>query len=278
VGRTDVLIAAFIILAASAMTNRKPAVACVWLAIGLMAHETAIIYGLPLVVALALRDRQYRSIPLAKYVTPTLILLIAVAVYILADKFPHASVNTIVSTIQNELPREYLVDLGLYFSLSGIRGVHTAMCQNAHDPAYAVHLIEACILIVLASFATSHWPWGRGFWLAILVSLPPFIFLWIVATDHARWITLSMLNIWLLGVTDREPRKLEQPLIFLAEIACAALVLILHYPKNARIENRLVSPSLIMERVANKFGIASSPGFRATMVSCDSNWREVLEK
>jgi hypothetical protein len=36
-GRIDVLIAAFIMLAASAMTNRQPAVACLCLAIGLMA-------------------------------------------------------------------------------------------------------------------------------------------------------------------------------------------------------------------------------------------------
>jgi len=115
-----------------------------------MAHQTAIIYGLPLVVALALRDRQYRSLPLAKYVTASLILLIAVAVYIFTDKFPHASANTIISTIRNQLPKDELVDMALYFSLSGIRGVRTAMCHNAHDPAYAVHLIEACILIALA--------------------------------------------------------------------------------------------------------------------------------
>jgi hypothetical protein len=99
-----------------------------------------------------------------------------------------------------------------------------------------------------------------------------------VATDHARWATLSMLNIWLFGITDPKPSKIEQPLIYVAEIACAALVLILHYPKIAGIENPLVSPSLMMERVANKFGIAPSPTFYATLPSCDSNWREVLEK
>jgi hypothetical protein len=108
------------------------------------------------------------------------------------------------------------------------------------------------------------------------VSIPPFIFLWIVATDHARWVTLSMLNIWLLGVTDREPRKIEQPLNFLA-LACAALVLVLHYPKIVG-QSTLVSPSPMMERVANKFGIASAPSFAETMLSCDPNWREVLEK
>src|SRR6516225_8013785 len=156
-GRTDVLIAAFLMLAASAMTNRKPAVACVWLAIGLMTHETAIIYGLPLVVALALRDRQCRSMPLAKYVTASLVLLIAVAVYIFTDKFPHASAETIISTIRNQLPRDESVDMALYAYLSGIRGVRTSMCHNVHDPAYAVHLIEACILIALAIFATSRW-------------------------------------------------------------------------------------------------------------------------
>ena len=276
-GRTDVLIAAFLMLAASAMTNRKPAVACVWLAIGLMTHETAIIYGLPLVVALALRDCQYRSMPLAKYVTASLILLIAVAVYIFTDRFPHASVNTIVSTVRNELPRNELVDRALYLNLSGIRVVRTAMCRNALDPRYALHLIEACILIALAIFAISRWPWSIGFWLAILVSIPPFIFLWIVALDHARWVTLSMLNIWLLGVTDREPRKIEQPLIFLAEIACAALVLVLHYPRIVG-QRTVVTPSPMMERVANKFGITSAPSFPETLLSCDPNWREALEK
>jgi hypothetical protein len=205
-------------------------------------------------------------------------LLIAVAVYIFTDKFPHASAETIISTIRNQLPRDESVDMALYAYLSGIRGVRTSMCHNVHDPAYAVHLIEACILIALAIFATSRWPWSIGFWLAILVSMPPFLFLWIVAVDHARWATLSMLNIWLLGVTDREPRKIEQPSIFLAEIACAALVLILHYPKiGGNFEHFLVSPSLMMERVANKFGIAS-PSFHETSLICDPNWREVLEK
>jgi hypothetical protein len=34
----------------------------------------------------------------------------------------------------------------------------------------------------------------------------------------------------------------------------------------------------MMERVANKFGIASAPSFAETMLSCDPNWREALEK
>lgn len=274
-GRTDMAVAGLLALATIAATHARPVLACACVAVGLAIHETSVIFGLPLLAVLYLDQRRRRTISVPAAVGIGVIMLPTLLLYVLLDRLPHADPQTMIATIRSELPRAIQVDWALYFALSGMRGVRSSLCQNAIDPNHALHALGAAVLVLLATAALAGR--RRSTWMrALLVSVPPFVFLWSVANDMSRWVTLSLFNTWLVCACRRVEEGEDTDRLAWARVACAALILPLHYPKAVWIQHPIFVPSPLIENIAWKIGGPPTPSVDHALRRCDPSWRAVL--
>ena len=136
-GRTDMVVAALVGLAAALFLAQRFVLAMVALTVGLALHETTYIFGLPLLAALAL-DRG--ALPRRAWAGVLGVLLATLAGYFLLELLPRADTRTMVDTVRSRLPPDGRVVWAIYLAASGGRGVREAICQNSIDPAYAIHV------------------------------------------------------------------------------------------------------------------------------------------
>lgn len=274
-GRTDMAVAALLASATIAVIHARLALACLCLVVGLEIHETEIIFGLPLLAALYLERRRLRTISVRDAAGAAAVLLSGLLLYVSLDRLPHAGTGTMVATIRSELPRNVQVDWALYFALSGMRGVRNSLCQNAIDPNHVLHALGACVLVLLVTAALAGLrlsTWVR----ALLASVPPFLFLWIVANDMSRWATLSLVNVWLVCACRRIDEGMDMDRFVWARIAFAVLLLPLHYPYAVWVNYPIYIPSPFIENIARKLGGPPTPNVEDAFRRCDSSWRTVL--
>ena len=275
-GRTDMAVAALVGLAAALFVAQRFVLAMVALTIGLALHETAYIFGLPLLAALALDRGALRALPRRAWAGVLGVLLATLAGYFMLELLPRADTRTMVDTVRSRLPPDGRVDWAIYLSASGGRGVREAICQNSIDPAYPFHVASGLLLIagfafVLRTRAGPSWP------ALLLASVPPFLFVSVVANDIARWTVLATFNVWLLcaaapggGPGDNRVRAPRTRLVL------ALLFVPLMHPSVGRVESPLFAPLPVLERLIAEAGGPRSPQFASMLEQCDPRWREVL--
>ncbi len=274
-GRTDMAVAGLLALSAIAVTHTRPVLACLCVAVGLAIHEISFIFGLPLLAALFLGQRRFRTISIRVVVGAAAVILSALLLYVSLDLPSHADSKTMVATIRSELPRSIQVEWALYYALSGVRGVRTSLCQNVIDPNHILHALGAGVLVLLSTFALA----GRrlSVWmLALLASLPSFLFLWSVANDMSRWATLSLFNVWLVCACRPVDEGEDVDRLTWARVASAALVLPPHYPKAVWVDYPIYTPSPLIENIVRKLGGPQTPNVEVALTRCDPSWRTVL--
>ena len=275
-GRTDMVVAALVGLAAALFLAQRFVLAMAALAVGLAVHETAYIFGLPLLAALALDHGALRALPRRAWAGVLGVLLATLAAYLLLEHLPRADTQTMVDTVRGRLPPDERVDRAIYSAVSGVRGVREAICQHSVDPAYAIHVASGLLLIagfafVLRTRAGPSWP------ALLLASVPSFLFASAVAHDIARWAVLATFNVWLLcaaapggGPGDNRERA---PLV---KLVLALLFVPLMHPSVGRIDSPLFAPLPVFERLIAEAGGPRAPRFAPMLEQCDPNWREVL--
>jgi len=276
-GRTDLLVAALIGLAAMALIAGRvvPAFAC--LGVGLAVHETAYLFGVPMLAGVWLAGRISRPIPARSWAAGAAVIVATLAIYSALDHLPHADRQTMVDTVRSRLPRHEYVDWAIYFAVAGGRGVRMAICQNAGDPAFAVHLfcglaaIALCAL-VLKERSGPSWP------ALLIVSVPPVLFLSVVANDMSRWTVFGAFNIWLLAAAHaHQPHSTPLSATSLvARLAVAALLIPLIHPRTWRILDPIFAPMPAVERLVTTLGGPRTPRFATAIERCDPSWRQVL--
>ena len=197
-GRTDIAVAALLCAAALAVLAARPVLAALAVAVALFVHETGFVFGLPLLAGLWLDQGRWRTLGRRSVVGVGAVLGLALLLYLAFDRLPRADARTMVDVVRSHFPPHTYVDWAIYFAISGVRGVHTSLCQNAGDPTYALHvggglLVIALCIAILRRRGAPGWP------ALLLVSLPPFLFLSVVANDISRWAVLAAFNVWLLA-------------------------------------------------------------------------------
>ncbi|MEO6746514.1 MAG: hypothetical protein ABIS28_13000, partial [Caldimonas sp.] len=196
-GRTDIAVAALLGVAALAVLAGRPIAAALAVAVGLFVHETGFVFGLPLLAGLWLDQGRWRAIKLRGRVGVAAVLGLALLLYLMFDRLARADAQTMVEVVRSHFPRHDYVDWAIYFAVGGARGVQTSLCQNAGDPTYALH-VGSGLLVIGLFVAILKRPGAPGWPALLLVSLPPFLFLSVVANDISRWTVLAAFNIWLL--------------------------------------------------------------------------------
>jgi hypothetical protein len=272
-GRTDMAVAALLGAAAWATTRHRLALACALVGLGLFIHESAFIYGLPLLAALVW-CQGWRTYPRRAWQRTGVVLALALVAYLAMAWLPHADLPTMVRTVRAKFPPSKFVDWAIYFALSGARGVRTSICQNATDPSYWIHPFGGAVAIAAAALAVVRRPAGE--WPALLVAaLPPFAFLCVVANDISRWTMLAAFNVWLLSIatSGRQPAaRIPGAIAFAAAVA----LLVLTHPKPYKIDYPIYAGSPIIEKIAHRLHGPRTPSVEEALARCDPSWREAL--
>lgn len=273
-GRTDMAIAALLGAAAWALSRGKLVAACALLCVGLFIHENSLIFGLPLLAALVWRYGP-SAFPKHAWWAAAAVFAVTLAAYVATLSLAHPALHAMAEIVRQKFERpSVVVDWAIYFALSGARGVRTSMCQNINDPSYWVHPTGGLVVLVVAALALIRKP--RSEWPAIaLAALPPFLFLSVVANDHARWTILASFNIWLVLVSTGKPGASH--LSGWMTTAAAVAFLLLTHPKPARVQYAIYAGSPLIEKVAGKLGGSRTPGIEEALVRCDPTWQSVLE-
>lgn len=207
-------------------------------------------------------------------------LSIAFLAYLGLAQLPHLPPHEMAALVRAELPQHDLVDLAVYYAVSGSRGLQTAICQNQIDPHHALHLLTGTAALLplgwaLATAGRREWP------AALLVALPPLLFLWIVANDTSRWVTLSAFNLWLLLVTQpatRTPTPLLSRGHWRVAGLCVLAFLLLVHPKVTRPRHPVYAGSPLLEAMVERIDGVRIPNAFQALRACDPRWRDIFQQ
>jgi len=245
--------------------------------LGFLAHETALIYGLPLLAAFAIVDFRSGSLTHRQVLRLAAAALIGVAVIIVLQMIWSAPPEVTARNMLDQAPalagdakHQLWRDIAIYMAVGGSRALATALCYNVQMSARYWPEFFGCIAL-LALYALIL-PVRRHLSLAALVMWVPPIFMMLVANDTGRWLKLGMLNGWLLasflllrGVADAQlgPRALKLG----ALLICGLLAM---GPTRHNTINDAYS------RLLDRLGYPEHTALDVWMDSCDPEWRRVV--
>ena len=274
-GRTDMAVAAVIGLAAIAAVAGRPVLACLCVAVGLAMHETSFVFGIPLLAGLWLDQARRRNFSARAVLGSVAILLAGLVAYLSFERLPHADPQAMADVVRSRLPRHEYVDWAIYFAISGTRGVSTSLCQNAGDPTYLMHVVTG-VLVIALFILTLRDRQGPSVQAALVVSVPPLLFLSVVANDISRWALLAAFNVWVLCAADPGERAPSRAALAWLQVCLAALIVPLIHPRTGRIADPIFAPTPVIERIAQDLGGAQTPRFAMVLTRCDPGWHSVL--
>ncbi|MBA3625008.1 MAG: hypothetical protein H0W48_11275 [Methylibium sp.] len=275
-GRTDMLVATLLALAAWCVVRGRPVLACWPVAIGLFVHETTIVYGLPLLAGLLFDAGRYRGLSRTAALGMAGVLGAALLVYVVMGRLAQPDPHFVASAIRSALPPHKYVDWAIYFGISGSRGVETSVCQNLMDPNYALHVASGFLVIVLFVFALAGRR-GAAVKPALFAGLLPFLFMVAVANDMSRWALLGAFNVWLLCVCSNDKGLAPARDLPWLRLAAAAWMLILIQANPQRVDYPIYAPAPLIEQWARKVGGPYTPNVEDALKVCDPDWWQVLD-
>jgi hypothetical protein len=202
--RTDLLVLGFIAWAYIATLNRHRTLGVMLILVGSLAHETALIFGVPLlfvVNARALLDREISAFTAAKLLA---IPFVGLAIIVWAEGRWSAPGLVIAQYMLNASPTpaddlgKIAKEIAAYMMVAGFRGVRTSICWNLdYNPQYAVDAIFAVVTLGAYVLILGLRRQLLGFTLAALL---PMLLMIAIAMDTGRWLKMAVLNSWLLAV------------------------------------------------------------------------------
>ena len=296
-GRADLAVVAVLSLATLLVTRGRIAWAGALVVSGIFIHETSVIYGLPLLAALLLHDRRYARLSTRDWRRFALGLGLPILAYVGLGLMPHAPNAVMVQTVREALSSHKYVNWAIYFAVSGWRGVETSLCQNRIDPNYPVHVLSAVLILSVCVFVMAG-SRRRTTALALVASVPPLIFLSIVANDFTRWTEFSAFNAWLLCAvhfgrsgSDRvdeideidevdEVDEVDEPdraIDFLRVVAAALAFFLVADTTTYPVAELFYAPSTVIEHWVKRRGGPETPNLDIVLQRCDPGWLDFLD-
>lgn len=279
--RTDMFVIGFIAWATIAIVANRPIVAVACLLIGALAHETALIYGLPLIIAVGFHAWREGRLEQQPVLAALALLLAGVSATVagqhlfgadparqaahmlsVAPRFdyPHADRNTQSAALR---------DIAIYMATSGMRGVRTAICWNLERNRAHFWLASAYGLVLAGLYVWLLFL-GRTVARTLFVALLPMLFMSAIGNDIGRWLMFAVANMWLFTAATTIKGVQTFPASLRLGLRTAVLgVLLLLGPANA------VRASGSFDTFEQWFGIKNMPAAGA-LDSCDPQWRRFV--
>lgn len=202
IARTDLFVIATITWSVLFIHLRRPIAAGVMLTIGFMAHETAIIFGVPLLVAVMMTgpasrpEMVRRVVRLVGGLGATIFVLAAVQALGTPDQDSFSQSMLRATPAPIDAWHRDLRDCAIYMMTTGMRGLRTAICYNFYWPGYVVVAICAVAIAVANGVVLNLERRVWGFLLAVML---PLIVMMAIANDTGRWVKFACANAWLLS-------------------------------------------------------------------------------
>lgn len=209
--RPDMLVAGLIAWAVVAATHGRFGLAAVLLFIGSLAHETAIIFGGPLLLALWFVAYRREEEGLSKGVAAFGLLGVLLIAAALVQASFSDSLPAIAATVHAGLgmmpdvangPVEAGVDIAVFLTWGGVVAIRDTLCGAAAEDSLAFVICSSFVVLLLNFRVLLDRSWlVKGVF--AFASLMPMIFISTVAVDFGRWTMFAVTNAWLAAVALR---------------------------------------------------------------------------
>ena len=273
IARTDLAVIACIVFAVIALIGERPVVAAVLLFVGSLMHETAIIFGLPLLFAVAMA-RSDDGLPGLRRLLPHAIgLLAGVMVTALVQGALTPDMDVFVGRMIEHTPQPMaqrfadLRDCAIYMMVGGLRGLKTAMCYNLYYRAYPL-MIAFTLVVTIANGVILGVE--RRWALFALAIVGPTLFMDLVANDLGRWVKFGCAATWVLsavlhgsGAISLNGRRL---------VASVLLFVVIFFMGSSRVH----TVNRASDATARALGYPVSPEVGDWMTHCDPAWRSFV--
>lgn len=266
-GRTDMFTSGCVAWGVVALLGRRDVVAVGMVLLGLLAHESAAIFGMPLLIAILLKP------PVSGTGNRVLRIVITFAlgcgvIFVAQGMNTTTSPRKIVEAILDSQKPSLLRDLAAYMTAAGPRSIVTSWCQSLGRTATPLYLV--CTVVIALMY-----PWIlsvrrdslSGYLLATIL---PLLIISLIAIDYGRWLMFTTLNGWLFTVislhsTDR--RSISNLALAGRLAVLAALV--------AMKPTSVFAPNSFVEHIATRFWGKGSTDLK-NVDACDPDWRTLI--
>ncbi len=201
--RTDMLAGGFVAWSVLAVLSGYRWLGVSLILCGLLAHETAYIFGAPLLLAAFYEEHRSRSLSLQSTLNLLLSLFLgATAIFtlqLLLSPPPGAIAAGMLAAFpappNDDLTRIWR-DIAIYMAVGNAHAISTAICHNfLLNPRFLITGVFC--MAVLTAYAFILPLWRRPLIVALTMWLPV-LFMLIIANDTGRWLKLGVLNAWLI--------------------------------------------------------------------------------
>ena len=271
VGRVDLFTYGFLAWATIAALDRRYIVAGAALVIGSLSHETALFFGAPLVVAIGFVDARAGAVPVRRLLAALAAFVAMVAAVTVAQALFSATPAATARLIAAAGPASFGRDIADYMTVGGLRSITSSACMSFSRPAVALDLV-ACFLTAVAYFVVLLARTRRTIALFAFVVLVPLVAISVVAVDYGRWLSLAVMNAWLIAVALRlqgaEPVAQSRQQYLRAALMGGILALL--GPNTVFFADKAV------ETLAHRLWAPRANEMIIYIAQCDPGWRSVI--
>lgn len=266
-GRTDMFTSGCIAWAVVALLKQHDVVAVGMILTGLLAHESAAIFGIPLLIAILLMPPFNGTIKRLLRVVITFAVGCGV-IFVTQGMNITASSRTIVEAILNSQKPSLLRDVAAYMTTAGPRSIVTSWCQSLGRAATPLYI--ACTVVIVLVY-----PWilsvrRQNLPVYVLATILPLLMISLIAIDYGRWLMFTTLNGWLfavVGLYSADGRSLGNLAMAGRLAVLAALV--------AMKPTTVFAPNIFAEQLATRFWGKNSTDLKS-VEACDPDWRSFI--
>jgi hypothetical protein len=275
--RTDLLIVGCLAFSVLAWLRGRRALAVLLVLLGLLAHETAVVFGLPLLAAMAWSDLRSGTITRRQAIFNFALFGAGVVVILVLQRLLGAPGPVVAAHMLQSAPPlldeptfRLWRDIAIYMAVAGPDALRTAVCYNLElNPQY--WLVFAGVLAVLALY-TLILPLRRHLLVAMLVMWVPAIFMMVIANDSGRWLKLAVVNGWLIA-TYHVLRGGGLDLLRTRDLLRGALLLALLLAMGSTRHNNV---NRTFRDAATELGYPDPVTLEEWMEHCNPRWRRYI--
>lgn len=271
VGRTDGLVMLLGLLAAHTAARGAWIVTALVLSIALAVHETGFLVLAPLTVAIAIGHGTWRRLTGHVLGSVVAIFLLTGILYVVGLQ-PHDDIGKIARDIHTQVAntagpsQAYYADMAVYFTLSGARGLRTAVCEIWTDPNTPIQWLGAVVIPTM--FTVGLCGWRR--WPFLAMTLTWVAGLSLIGVDVGRWVTFAVFSILTFALLESDVRPIDINRRGILLVFGAFLLMSAGFT----IQRGEFTPIPLADAVAQRVTNSLSPV--DALAKCDPGWRAYL--
>jgi len=270
--RTDMLVQGFIAWAVLATLSQRRWAGVALILVGSLAHETAVIFGAPILLVCNFTDYRAGVIDRGTGLRLALGFGAALVALLLLQSLAAAPARTaahMLAATPTGLEPTYRLwrDIAIYMTVSGADSLRTAICHNVEINSQ--HGLTAVFAIIVALAYPIILPLRTRPLSVFVTMFVPLVFMLIIANDTGRWLRFAVLNGWLLAmfllIAGYRLVEFDRRALAIGGTMLAGLLVMGFTPYNYA--------NAATHRITVKLGFPDPGSLDIWMDRCDPGWR-----